>query len=208
MNIKQIVLLVAGLLIILGGLLIVGNLLEPKTAGGLAVTSSSTLQGVQDTPAPWIPEITNLHERLAVLHLPALAQEGTALHIHQHLDLLINGNVVSVPAGIGINEAQNFISPIHVHDTTGIIHVESPTIQDYTLGQFFDIWGLKFSATCIGSYCTDATHTLKVYENGTLLSGDPRSLVLKPHAELMIVYGTASSTPPTIISTYTFPAGY
>ncbi|MES2225807.1 MAG: hypothetical protein V4480_03290 [Patescibacteria group bacterium] len=171
------------------------------------VVDSATLPGMQTGEAPWNAEIPNLLARLRALELPALAQEGNVLHIHQHLDLSINGAPVAVPAGIGINEAAGFISPIHVHDTTGIIHVESNVVRDFTLGQFFDIWGVRFSDTCIGGYCADATHTLKVYSNGAPVSGDPRALILAPHQEIMIVYGGASSTLP-ILSSFTFPPTY
>jgi hypothetical protein len=32
-------------------------------------------------------------------------------------------------------------SPLHTHDTSGIIHVESPTVRSFTLGEFVDLWG-------------------------------------------------------------------
>jgi hypothetical protein len=33
------------------------------------------------------------------------------------------------------------MAPLHTHDTSGTIHVESNAIRAYTLGQFLDIWG-------------------------------------------------------------------
>lgn len=33
------------------------------------------------------------------------------------------------------------MSPLHTHDTSGTIHVESNSYRTYTLGQFLDIWG-------------------------------------------------------------------
>jgi hypothetical protein len=208
MNTTKIALLIGGLLLILIILLSWGHFSESKlSTAPVSATTVTTLPGLQESPAPWQPEFVHLKDRLAAINLPALSQEGTALHIHQHLDISINGNAVAVPAEIGIDPNGKFISPIHVHDTSGIIHVESPTIQDFTLGQFFDIWGLRFTANCIGSYCTDASSTLKVYANGSPVTGDPRNLVLASHQEIMIVFGNASSTP-AIISAYTFPAGY
>jgi len=32
------------------------------------------------------------------------------------------------------------MSPLHTHDATGLIHVESNTIRNFTLGEFLDIW--------------------------------------------------------------------
>lgn len=139
--------------------------------------------------------------------MPALSAEGTTLHIHQHLDIFINGKQVSVPAGIGINQAAGSIADIHVHDSTGVIHVESPTVRTFTLGQFFDIWGVRFTKNAIGGYATSEEATLKVYSNGKLYEGDPRQLPLKAHQEIVIVYGTDQEAPQTIPSSYVFPAG-
>src|SRR5205823_14298698 len=47
---------------------------------------------------------------------------------------------VTIPANMGISSAPKFISPLHTHDATGVVHVESPTIETFTLGQFFDVW--------------------------------------------------------------------
>ena len=33
----------------------------------------------------------------------------------------------------------------HTHDSTGIIHIESPLKRDFTLGQFFDVWKSKLN---------------------------------------------------------------
>jgi hypothetical protein len=174
-----------------------------RTAAPADLSSISTVE------TPWPPELAHLKDRLQALGLPALASEGTALHIHQHLDIFVHGTPVAVPADIGIHDTfPAFISPIHVHDTTGIIHVESPTVQAFTLGQFFDIWGVRLTATCIGGYCTDATNTLEVYVNGTRYEGDPRAIELAAHQEIVIVYGTPSERPNPIPASYSFPAGY
>ncbi len=40
---------------------------------------------------------------------------------------------------------------LHVHTTDGIVHIESPSkTQGFTLGQFFDIWGVPLSSTQVG----------------------------------------------------------
>jgi hypothetical protein len=182
------------------------NSIFPKKPA-VTVSDPSTLPGIQTGKTPWQPELTLLTERLSAIGLPKLTAEGSALHIHQHLDLFIDGKSVVIPAGIGIDQAGGFISTIHTHDETGVIHVESPTVETFTLGQFFDIWGVRFTANCIGGYCADDTRTLKVYSNGALYSGDPRTLALSAHEEIAIVYGTGAEAPKTISSTYEFPQG-
>jgi hypothetical protein len=144
-------------------------------------------------PLPWPRETAHLRARLQAIALPALTAEGNALHTHQHLDLFINNAPALVPANIGVNEVERFISPLHTHDETGIIHVESDEIRDFTLGQFFDVWGVRLDKECIGGYCAGGGKSLKVYLNGNLLSADPRTLVLADHQEIAVVFGPTNS---------------
>ncbi len=180
-----------------------GQALAPKP-----IADPSSLPGLLTGNAPWPANIGGLAARLQAIGLPTLAQEGTALHIHQHLDIFIHGQAVAVPADIGIDDAAGFISPIHVHDGTAIVHVESPVVQPFYLGQFFDIWGVRLTASCVGGYCADATDTLAVYVNGAQYYGDPRSIELQSHQEIAIVYGSPAEAPKQIPSSYNFPAGY
>ncbi len=198
--------LIVGVGIAVLGLLLAWNRIFPSSPAVL-VTDPNQLPGIVTTTGSWNPEIAHLRARLKDIGLPALAQEGSVLHIHQHLDLLINGSTVPIPAGIGIDEAGGFLSPIHTHDQSDIIHVESNVTRDFTLGEFFDIWGVRFTKDSIGGYTASATTTLAVYANGSLVTGDPRNLVLTEHQEIMIVYGAASSTP-NVISSYSFAPGY
>jgi hypothetical protein len=121
--------------------------------------------------APWPRNIAGLRARLNALGLPALAQEGTALHIHQHLDLYVDGRRVAVPAGIGIDESQGFISPLHTHDESGVIHVESPDVRTFTLGQFFAVWGLRLTPRCLGGNCATRSKVIRVFVDGKQLRG-------------------------------------
>ena len=94
-----------------------------------------------DGPAPWGANTADLAERLQAIGVPPLSPvEATAVHIHPHLDLYVDGHKVPVPAGIGIDPAAGF-APLHTHDASGVIHVESPTVRTYTLGQLFAVWG-------------------------------------------------------------------
>lgn len=133
-----------------------------------------------------------LKDRLAGIGLPALAQEGTELHTHQHLDIWIDGQKNNVPEGIGIGPNESFIAPIHTHDATGIIHVESPTVQKYYLGQFLTIWGVKLPTNC------------QYYVNGQSAGSNPGQIELTPHEEIAMVCGENVNVP----KSYEFPPGY
>ena len=130
-------------------------------------------------------------------------------HIHQHLDLFVTGRRVTVPANIGIAPGPLF-SPLHTHDTTGIIHVESATEARFSLGQFFAVWGVPLSARRIGTLATGAGAgaRLRTWVNGEPLAADPTRIVLASHQEIVIAYGTAAQMPKKVPSSYAFPQGY
>ncbi|MBI3812023.1 MAG: hypothetical protein HY283_07445 [Nitrospirae bacterium] len=199
--------IVAGILILLGVVYAFSHRGGTTPAAPAAPVNVDALPGIQTGPEPWSSELNDLRDRLKIIGLPALLEEGNTMHGHQHLDLFIKGKFVSVPPMIGINVAERFIAPVHTHDTTGEIHIESPTVQTYTLGQFFDIWGVRFSAKCIGAYCEDTQNTIKVFLDGRAVAGDPRLLELKDHLEIVVTYGTPGELPNPIPSQHQFSAG-
>jgi hypothetical protein len=185
--------------------------------GGMAVSaagrhrrvaaSPGTLAGLQTGLAPWGANTAGLARRLPALGLPPLGpMEGTVVHIHQHLDLYVDGRKVTVPAGIGIDPAIGY-APLHTHDSSGVIHVESPTVRTYTLGDFFAVWGVRFTPTCLGGYCAGGGRQLRVYVDGHLDPGDPTTVTLEPHQELVVTFGTAAQLPYPVPSSYRFPPG-
>jgi hypothetical protein len=186
--------------------------------GGLAVSAASRdrrqpaagagpLGGLQTGPAPWGANTAGLADRLRAIGVPPLSPfEATAVHIHQHLDLYVDGGKVPVPAGIGIDPAAGY-APLHTHDASGVIHVESPTVRTYTLGELFAVWGVRFSHGCLGGYCAGGGRRLRVYVNGRADQGDPAALVLAPHQELVVAFGTAAQLPSPVPSAYRFPPG-
>lgn len=132
----------------------------PRYAAVGGTVTPGSLPGIQTGLLPWPPEVAHLLARLRAIALPWLASEGTALHIHQHLDLFVDGRRVPVPADVGISATGGFLAPIHTHDASGVIHVESSTRRAFTLGELFDVWGVRFTDSCLGGYCTGGGRTL------------------------------------------------
>jgi hypothetical protein len=80
------------------------------------------------------------------------------LHNHVRLNVTVDGQPVIVPAHVGmvqVGKAEDPLlygdhsldkygmqgmSPLHTHDATGLIHVESNTIRNFTLGELLDTW--------------------------------------------------------------------
>jgi hypothetical protein len=162
---------------------------------------------MQTGPPPWVANTSDLAARLDAIGLNATPMEGTALHIHQHLEILVNGASVQVPAEIGIANGGTSFSPIHTHTPDGIIHVESSAPRVFTLGQFFDVWGVPFTKTCLGPDCNSGSKTLAVFVNGHRVTGNPTLVELEEHQEIVVAYGTASQLPDPIPATYSFPGG-
>jgi len=130
--------------------------------------------------------------------------EQAVFHVHAHLDIIINGVYFLVPSQIGIPSSCFYW--LHTHDESGIIHIEAPMHRDFTLGQFFDIWGKKLSNGQIFDYVANANNPLNVYINGTKVPDGTnyRDIKLHAHDEIAIVYGTR---PSTILPSYKFPEG-
>ena len=184
-------------------LIVVGVAIAAISSGGgggkPVYVSFAAMSGLQTGAPPWSNGVGELQQRLGDVHLDALAQEAFAFHIHQHLDVYVNGTHVTVPALIGIDD-NSFITEMHTHDATGVVHVESAKDRPYTLGQFFGEWSVRLNASCLGRYCGD----LHWWLDGKKQTGNPADLVLNAHQEIAIAAGKPPAHVPT---SYAFPAG-
>jgi hypothetical protein len=150
-----------------------------------------------DTPPPWQPNYKQLPQRVEAMGLPGFNE--TTFHIHAWLHIYDNGKSVPIPANIGIIQATGFLSPLHTHavapnNPEGIIHMEADQEYDFTLGQFMDVWGVKFSDSQIGSLRNKGDEKLQVYLNGQLVE-DPVNVVMHAHDNIVIGYGKPGSFP-------------
>jgi hypothetical protein len=186
-----------------------GKASELQQVSGRPSVDPNSLRGILTGPAPWPNNSAYLAARLSADALPPLsATEGVVLHIHQHIDIFIRGHAAQVPANIGIVTSPSVLfAPIHTHDATGIIHVESPVVRDFSLGEFFDVWGVRFTSTCIGGYCDGGNERLQVFASGKVVTFDPRRLKLIAHEEIVVTFGSPDQIPTPYPITYRFPVG-
>jgi hypothetical protein len=212
---KRTALIVAGVVVVWVGVALITTLsgsgkptVLQQVSGGPSVDPNS-LPGILTDPAPWPNNSADLAARISADGLPPLsATEGLVLHTHQHVDIFIRGQSVQVPVQIGIVTSPSVLfAPIHTHDATGIIHVESPVVRDFSLGEFFDVWGVRFTSMCIGSYCNIGNERLQVFANGKVVTFDPRRLKLTSHEEIVVTFGTPAQIPTPYPIRYQFPAG-
>lgn len=185
--------------------IVLGIVLTRGGSSSAATTSSkqipwANIPGLQTGPPPWNNSSAVLTDRLQLLGLTALGQEGAVLHIHAHLDAYVNGKKAQVPSLIGVDTAGQFLTELHTHDTSGVVHVESPSKRNFTLGQLFGAWGVKLTKNCLSSYCGK----LHWWVNGQKMTGNPAQLVLKSHQEIVVGAGKPAFAVPRA---YKFPAG-
>jgi len=109
------------------------------------------------------------------------------LHLHQHLNVTADGTRLIIPKNIGIDESLykdhslsryglQGLAPLHTHDDSGTIHVESNANRNYTLGEFLDIWGgLHLNGKMV-----------KVTVNGSEPISDYRNLILRDGEQIAL----------------------
>jgi hypothetical protein len=115
------------------------------------------------------------------------------LHIHPHLDVKVNGNPITLPANIGISQqlykdrslaqygAMSGMAPLHTHDDSGTVHVESTVIRNYTLGEFLNIWGKDLGGGKTVKVSVDGK-PIPDYRNLILRDGEKISLEINDKA--------------------------
>jgi hypothetical protein len=190
-------------------ILVVGAMAVAACGGDDAEGGSARpANGFPAWPAPDDPL-----ERTAEAGLTPAVKEHLDTHRHSHLDVFVDGESVTVPAGIGIDitdpGVKHFpdpsyggieecddpcISPLHTHDETGIIHTEAAADTLLTLGQLFTEWGVKLDDECVGEFCEPDTD-IAVYVGGDEYKGDPADIELDDQSVIAIVIGT----PPDLI---------
>lgn len=213
------------LLLAIGGVVIVVAVVVAIAGtgrtGSVGIASSPSPSGPSEPSSSAVPEDLwpappDPMERTVAAGLVPLSNESSINHVHAHLDVFVDGQPITVPAGIGIDidspGVRRFdepdgsvsyggievcgapcISPLHTHFASGILHTESETAEPNTLGQFFAEWGVDLSPTCVGEFC--GPQPIAIYVDGELHTADPRGIELTDHKQIAIVIGT----PPAVI---------
>lgn len=185
----------AGALVIAGGI----------TALVLSTAASGGSPAGRTTSPPWSAP-SDVEARVEAAGLTMLTTEGTALHIHQHLTVTVDGRAITVPADIGVDENAQQLSAIHTHDTSGVIHVESPEVRTFYLGQVFTEWNVRLARGEVGPYRNDRDGVrLAVFVNRRPYTGDPTRIALSRHEDIdIVVTHGAAPTPP---KKFAWPSG-
>ena len=155
---------------------------------GLAISGP----GLQTSKPPWRPEYQHLAQRLKEIGIPPGGKEN--FHIHAMLHIYVNGLLTPPPANIGLDAAKGLESSLHTHDSTGVIHMEAPHAYNFTLGDFFSVWGVKLGPAQVGGLSGYGGDHLHFYLNGKPLA-NPAAHVLHNGDSVVIGYGAVDSFP-------------
>jgi len=175
--------------------------------------SSLGPEGVAIDAGPPLASPDTMAGGQSVDSIGCLNGEQVAYHVHIHLAVFVNGHPRQVPAGVGIVPPRRvqttpvgaFVTSgacfywLHTHAADGIIHIESPSVKVYTLGNFFDIWRQPLDSNRVGP----ARGPVTVFLNGHRDNVDPRSIPLTAHQVIQLDVGTPLVKPHAIA----FPPG-
>jgi hypothetical protein len=145
------------------------------------------------TPTATLPKAGNI---------PCDALEHTQVHYHAALQIIYLGTPLNIPSDIG--RTSTCFYWLHVHaESPGVIHIESPKGDTFTLGNFFKVWSVSkntpelLDATHVAQFTLTGDQKLVVYvddgKGPQLYTGDPNAIVLKSHEVI-----TLEITPPTV----------
>jgi hypothetical protein len=121
------------------------------------------------------------------------ATQPNTFHVHTHLSIFLNGEALTVPAGIGnaSPSGADCLYPLHTHSRNGLLHVHAPAQASFTLGQIFQIWGQPLSSSDVAGL-TGMPVRVFIVDNGVVSenTGDWNAIELTSHRLITVVVGT------------------
>lgn len=118
-----------------------------------------------------------------------------------HVELFAEGREIAVPAGIGIAPPQLRLAgsvsagaceyPLRTADPTGVVLVSSAHTGPVrpTLGALFALWGQPLNSQRLAGFTARPGSRVTVFVDGRRVGGDPRSIDLRPHAQIVVEVG-------------------
>jgi hypothetical protein len=165
---------------------------------------SGPLPGELTTEAPWPANGNQTQARAEAIGLPP--ESPVVMHEHANLQIFVHGESQPIPTDIGIDTSVDpaYVASLHTHDDTGTVHMEASVSRTFTVGEFFDIWGVRLSPSCMGAYCQDAENRLQVFVDGEEVTENIRDVALNDQLVIAITYGTEDELPDPIPSEFDF----
>jgi hypothetical protein len=123
------------------------------------------------------------------------AMQNVTYHVHAHVTVLDAGKPVLFDPYSGLNYNHDCRYWLHAHDTSGIVHIESPKTIHPTLKNWYDVMGERLTPTQLGTAKLKSGQHLKIWVNGKPYQGDPRSIILTQHKDIWLELGPPFKKP-------------
>ncbi len=173
---------------------------------GTPTSTPAASVGPEKIPVPAGTSLANINTAVYPQTIDGIScdvNEQVQYHVHAHLAIFVDGSAKQIPMGIGINPplktgsntAGSFVSGgscfywLHTHAADGVIHVESPSTAQYTLGNFFDIWGQPLATGQVGP----ALGKVTAFVDGRPFAADPRTIPLTAKTLIQLDVGKVVS---------------
>ncbi|SHJ08481.1 hypothetical protein SAMN02745244_01691 [Tessaracoccus bendigoensis DSM 12906] len=113
---------------------------------------------LRSTPPPWDAP------RDAISYIQAAGLPELSLGADEdpwilEISVQYRGEDIEIPAYIGIDRLRAVQAPVHTHEPGGEVWLEGEEDRASTLGDFFNLWGVRFGDGCLGDVCGDLTVT-------------------------------------------------
>ena len=103
-----------------------------------------------------------------------------------HISIIISGKKLLIPENFG-KDYGNCLHEIFTVDSSGLVYVKTNEKENFTLGNFFDVWHSTFNQDQLFGYRTGDKHTLTVFVNGKAVN-TYRDTPLFEGTDIQIVY--------------------
>lgn len=118
-------------------------------------------------------------------------------HLHSLISIYHNGKRLGFPAEVGrVNTGCNTPYELHVHDASGIVHMESEVDKTFKLGQWFALWQQPLGRDGVAGLAGPVR--FYIIDDGKIsrYDGNPYDIAMLPHREVLIVTGTPMQVAP------------
>jgi hypothetical protein len=118
-------------------------------------------------------------------------------HKHALISIYKDGQRLGFPDAVGRqHDGCPLVYEMHMHDVSGMVHMEAPTPREFKLGQFFSLWQQTLSRANTAGL--PGPVRFYIIDNGTITryDGDPSQIRLLSRREVLIVTGTPMTTVP------------
>lgn len=105
---------------------------------------------------------------------------------HVTIAIQINGRSRQLDPTIG-HDYGNCLHDIFTNDSSGVVYVQSNDNEQFSLGQFFDVWKKTFTPQQIFSFQTSSSHNIEVLVNNQRVE-EYRNIILKPNQHILVIY--------------------